>query len=65
MMIRDFVYEITGDKKMSYDHPKVRGLRLDTKTTGSSWLSQEMDRLVTHKNFDKFDWSTYTLLISR
>ena len=60
MMIRDFVYEITGDKKMSYDHPKVAsGLRLDTKKPLRVLAITGDGQIVTHKNFDEFDWSTY------
>ena len=61
MPIRDFIYEITGDKKISYDYPKVlSGMRLNSIEKGNRVIAITGDgQVVTHKNFDEFDWSTY------
>ena len=60
MMIRDFIYEIIGDRYLAYEQPKVAsGLRLNTESSLRVLAITGDGQIVTHKNFDEFDWSTY------
>ena len=62
MMIRDFIYQLTGDRDLAYEQPKVAsGLRL---MGGASSTLRVLaitgdGQIVTHENFDGFDWSEY------
>ena len=59
-MIRDFIYQITGDRDLAYEQPKVAsGLRLMSGEPLRVIAITEEGKMVTHENFDEFDWSTY------
>ena len=62
MMIRDFIYQLTGDRDLAYEQPKVAsGLRLmgGAPSTLRVLAMTGDGQIVTHENFDEFDWSEY------
>ena len=60
MMIRDFIYEIIGDRYLAYEQPKVAsGLRLNTESSLRVLAITGDGQIVTHENFDEFDWAEY------
>ena len=62
MMIRDFIYQLTGDRDLAYEQPKVAsGLRLmgGAPSTLRVLAITGDGQIVTHENFDEFDWPTY------